>query len=153
MSPKPNQPCTELLDSEVEELGAWLHLRAFSKGERILDVDAQIANRALDLRMTEQNLHGAQVTRLLVDDRRLGSAERMGAVVLRAQSDPGHPFINEPGVLPGADVVHVINPARKDELVECAASAFEPSQNAATGGLKELELNGLAGLLLDDDRA
>ena len=52
-----------------------LHLRALSEGERILYVDAQIANRALDFRVAEQDLNGAKVTRLLVDDGRLGSAE------------------------------------------------------------------------------
>jgi hypothetical protein len=55
--------------------------------------------------------------------------------------------------LPRADVIGVIEPARKDELVKRAASAFEPGQNAAAGGLKEFKLNGPAGLLLDDDRA
>jgi len=48
-----------------------LHLRAFSQRESILDIDAEVANRALDLRMAEQNLHGTQVTCLLVDDGRL----------------------------------------------------------------------------------
>jgi hypothetical protein len=50
-------------------------------------------------------------------------------------------------------MIGAINPARKDELVKRAASAFEPGQNAAAGGLKEFKLNGPAGLLLDDDRA
>jgi hypothetical protein len=52
-----------------------LHFRALSQSEGILDVDAEVADRALDLRMAEQNLHGAQVSRLLVDDRRFRSAE------------------------------------------------------------------------------
>jgi len=50
-------------------------------------------------------------------------------------------------------VIGVIDPARKDEVVERAASTFKPGEHAAAGGLKELELNGPAGLLLDDDRA
>ena len=50
-------------------------------------------------------------------------------------------------------MIRVIDPARKDELVKRAASAFEPDQNAAAGGLKELKLNGPNGLLLDDDCA
>jgi hypothetical protein len=47
----------------------------------------------------------------------------------------------------------MINPARKDEVVERAASAFEPGEDAVAGRLKELELNGPAGLLLNDDRS
>jgi hypothetical protein len=50
-------------------------------------------------------------------------------------------------------MIGVIDPARKDELVQCAASVFEPGQNAAAGGFEELELNGPTGLLLDDDGA
>ncbi len=50
-------------------------------------------------------------------------------------------------------MIGVIDPAREYEFVERAAAAFEPGQNAAAGGLKELKLNWSAGLLLDDDRA
>ena len=52
-----------------------LHLCAFSERERILDVDAQVSNGALDFRVAEQDLHGAQVARLLVDDRGFGSSQ------------------------------------------------------------------------------
>ena len=52
-----------------------LHLRALSQSEGILDIDAEVADRALDLRVAEQNLHGAQVSCLLVDDGRFCSAE------------------------------------------------------------------------------
>jgi hypothetical protein len=75
---------TELLDAKVEELVISLHLPALCEGERVLHVDAQIANGAFDLRVAEQDLHGAQVPRLLIDDGRLGSAQRMGPVIFRA---------------------------------------------------------------------
>ena len=52
-----------------------LHLRALSEDERILYVDAKVADRAFDFRVAEQDLNGAKVTRLLVDDGRLGPAE------------------------------------------------------------------------------
>jgi hypothetical protein len=55
--------------------------------------------------------------------------------------------------LSSADVIGVIEPARKDELVKRAASAIEPGQNAAASRLNEFELNGPTGFLLDDDRA
>ena len=97
--------------------------------------------------MAEQYLHRAQVTCLLIDDRRLRSAKRMRPVVLRAQSDPGDPLINEPAILPSADMIGMIDPAWKDEVVERAAAAFEPCQNTAASGFEKLELNGSAGLL------
>jgi hypothetical protein len=105
-----------------------LHLRALSQRERILDIDAEVANRALDLRMAEQDLHGMQVTCLLVDDGRLRSAERMGSVVFSAQSDPSHPFVNEPCILPRADMIGMINPAREGVVVESPSSTFEPCE-------------------------
>ena len=39
-------------------------------------------------------------------------------------------------------MVGVIDPARKDKLVQRAAAVFEPGQNAAAGGFEEFELNG-----------
>ena len=77
----------------------------------------------------------------------------MRPVVLPAQSDPGDPLINEPSILPSADMIGMIDPAWKDEVVERAAAAFEPCQDTAASGFEELELNGPAGLLLNDDRA
>ena len=50
-------------------------------------------------------------------------------------------------------MIGMIGPAWKDEVVERTAAAFEPCQNAAASGFEELELNGSAGLLLNDDRA
>src|SRR4249920_1594898 len=77
----------------------------------------------------------------------------MRPVVLRPQSDSGHPLLNEPSILPGADLISVIDPARKSELVNRSPSAFEPGQNAAAGGFEELKLNRPTCLLLDDNRA
>lgn len=32
----------------------------------------------------------------------------------------------------------LVDPVRKDEVVECASSTFQPTEDAATGGLKKL---------------
>jgi hypothetical protein len=45
-----------------------LNLRALCESERILDVHTEIADRALDLGVAEEDLHGAQVAGLFVDD-------------------------------------------------------------------------------------
>jgi hypothetical protein len=50
-----------------------LDFRLLGEGERIVDVDPEIANRALDLGMTEMDLHRAQVAGLLLDDGRTDS--------------------------------------------------------------------------------
>ena len=52
----------------------------------------------------------------------------MGTVVLPAQSDPSDPFVDEPGILPGADMIGMINPAREGVVVESAPSTFEPGE-------------------------
>jgi hypothetical protein len=101
--------------------------------------------------VTQQNLNGAQVASLLINDGRFSSAQRVGAIVLPKQSDSGYPFINKSSILPGADMIGVIDPARKDKVVERASATFKPSQDAGSGGLQELELNRPTGLLLDDD--
>jgi hypothetical protein len=77
----------------------------------------------------------------------------MRPLVFTTQSDADHPLLDEPGILPRADMMGVVDPARKDEVVERAAPTFKPSQNAAASGLKKLELYGPAGLLLNDDRS
>ena len=55
---RPDDRAMRFLDADLEELLRMLNLRTFSKRECILDVNAQIANGALDLRVAEQNLHG-----------------------------------------------------------------------------------------------
>ena len=50
-------------------------------------------------------------------------------------------------------MISAIDPARKSELVNRSAAAFEPGQNAAASGFEELELHRPTCLLLDDDRA
>jgi hypothetical protein len=74
-------------------------------------------------------------------------------VILPAQPNPGHPLVNEASVLPGANMIGMINSARKDEVVERPSSTFEPSEDTFAGRFKELELNGATGLLLYNDRS
>jgi hypothetical protein len=50
-------------------------------------------------------------------------------------------------------MIGMIDAAWKDEIVERAAAAFEPCQQAAARGFEELKLNGSADLLLNNDRA
>lgn len=105
----------ELLDGHVEEF-IGRYFRAFGEGERILDIDAKTANGALDLGVAEQNLDRAEVSSLLIDDRRLGSEKRMGAVIRLAQSDRRHTLVDQSSKLPGAHMIGEIDPAREDEL-------------------------------------
>jgi hypothetical protein len=69
------------------------------------------------------------------------------------QSDPSYPLIYKSSILPRAEVTGAVNSARKHIVIKRPSATFEPSQKASAGGLQELELDGPARLLLDDDRA
>ena len=64
-----------------------------------------------------------------------------------------HALVNQPGILTSADMASMVDPTCKDKVVELAASALLPGQDAAPGSVEQLELDGSAGLLLDDDGA
>ncbi len=80
-----------------------------------------------------------------MDARRLGPAQRAHSPLGAAR--PGNPRVNETGMLTGAEVVGMINPTGKNEIVARAASAFDPGEDAVAGRLKKLKLNGPAALL------
>lgn len=77
----------------------------------------------------------------------------MGAIFTSHQTDPSHPFINKTGILPGAEMALVINPAREDVIVNRSASPFEPCQQTGSRIGEQLRLNGPTCFLLHYDRA
>lgn len=103
--------------------------------------------------MPRQYLNGAQVARGLVNQRRFGSTQRMGAVFLWSKADRSHPLVDEPCILPGAEVVIGMDSAWKREIVDTAASSLELRQQAGSGVCRDLELNWSARLLLNHHRA
>ena len=80
------------------------------------------------------------------------SRYRMRAILAAHQTYPSHPFIYEPGILAGAQMVAVINSARKHVIIHRSASPIEPRQQTGTSIRQQLELNGPTCLLLHDDR-
>ena len=72
----------------------------------------------------------------------------MCAVIFLAQANPNHPFVDQPSILSGAEMVRSVVSAWEDVVIECAAAARQPSLDAGASPLKELELHGAAGLLL-----
>jgi len=76
----------------------------------------------------------------------------MRAIVTSHQADPCHPFIDKPGVLAGAKMPIMVNPAGKDIIVHRAAPPIEPSQQASPCVGEQFELNGSTCFLLHDDR-
>ncbi len=75
--------------SPAHSRGVWedLDLGAFSKGKRIFDVDAQISDCAFDFGVTKQDLHPAQITCLLVNDRSLCPPQGLRSIVLCSKAN------------------------------------------------------------------
>jgi hypothetical protein len=65
----------ELPDAKVGELLELLDFCGFGKGQSILNIDTKIADGAFDLRVAKQDLYGAQIARLLIYNRRLGTTQ------------------------------------------------------------------------------
>ena len=93
------------------------NFRALSKSDRIINVDAEVANGIVDVRMTQQDLHRAKVSGCLVDERSLRSAHRMRAVFRHDEANCTDPLIDQSGILTGAEVTHIVDAAREDEVV------------------------------------
>ena len=66
--------------------------------ERVIDLNAQISDGALDLCVAEQELDGPKIAGAPIDQRRLRSPEGMGAEKPRFKSDSGNPFRDKPRV-------------------------------------------------------
>ncbi len=95
-------------------------------------MDTPLPHRVLDLAMPEQYLNSMKVPRGLVDDRRLGSAQGMGAIFLRCQTDGSDPFVNQPRILTRAQVAISVDAARKREVIDRAASSLKPGKQASS---------------------
>jgi hypothetical protein len=70
-------------------------INLFGNRERIVDLNTEIADRAFDLGVTEQELHGSQIPRASVDQRCLSPAKRVGAKHPRVKPDACHPVQQE----------------------------------------------------------
>ena len=79
-------------------------LRLLRDLEGVIDFDAEIPHRRLELGVPKQQLHGAQVLGAPVDQRRLGPAHRVGAVVGTVQPKFIDSMPEDPGVLAGAQM-------------------------------------------------
>jgi hypothetical protein len=96
--PEPSIPL--LHGQSVSALPTRSDVDLFCYGEGIIDLNAQVSDRAFYFCVAEQDLHRSQVTGAPVDYARLGSAKRVCAEDVRVQVDAGDPCGDQPGVLP-----------------------------------------------------
>src|SRR2546430_6285196 len=59
--------------------------------ESVVDLNAEISHGALDLRMAEQELNGTHVAGSAINQRRLGSVERVRPDESRVEANAGDP--------------------------------------------------------------
>ena len=123
------KPLYEDASSAVRHAGEAVQsvLCCFRERECIVDVDTKISDGILDLAVTEQNLNGSQIPRGLVDNRRLGSAQRVRAVFLRRQANGANPFVHQASILPGAEMAIRMDAAWKCEVVYAASATLKPT--------------------------
>ena len=72
--------------------------------QRVIYLDAEVPDCALDLGVAEQNLHGAEIACFSVDECGLGSPQGVRPENRRIKSDQQQPLIEEPGILPSAEM-------------------------------------------------
>src|SRR5215211_7241562 len=76
--------------------------------ESIFHLHAKVADGGLDLGVSKQDLHRAQIACCLVDDGSLGPPERVRSVLLLAKAYASNPFVDQSRILPGADMPPVV---------------------------------------------
>ena len=119
--------------------------------EGVIDFDAEISHRAFQLGMSKQELDRSQVLSPAVDQRRFGSAHGVRAIGLWVKADGIDPGFDEPRILPGRQVLAGAHSARKQKSTFPMTHHFQPCFDGIAGWLRDFELDGPAGLFLDND--
>lgn len=127
-------------------------INLFGNGERVVHLDAEIADRAFDLDVAEQELHRSQIPRPPVDQRCLGPAQGMGAKHSWIKPDACHPIGKKASILAGCH--RPIAPAAPSEqiLTWPLAGFLQEVVNGLPGLIRQLELDRPPGLLMPDGR-
>ncbi len=94
-----------------------LHVSLLGDLKRIVDLDPNVPNSAFELRVPQQQLHGTQVLRFSIDQRRLRAPHGVCAIRRRVEPDFFDPSLQNPGILPCAEVRRVVDPAREEVVL------------------------------------
>jgi hypothetical protein len=120
------------------------------QAQRIVNLDPEIADRALNLRMCEKQLDRSEIASLAVDLRRFGATHRMRAEGRVVHPGALNPAMHDAGVLAGGDMRLIVDAARKDLKASICRARIQPVLQRTPGLFRDLELNRTAGLVLDD---
>ena len=135
----------------VAGVGSALHadFDLLSDVAGIFQLDAEMANRALQLGAAKQKLDGTQVLRLAVNQRCLGAPHGVRAIRMTIQADLVHPSMNHAGVLPGPEGYGWVIPARKQAIVAVQSGDLDPACKSLPSRCGVLKLDGVTSLVLN----
>jgi hypothetical protein len=96
---------------------AKLHLSLLRQLQGVLYLDAEIANRTLELGVAQQELHGAQVLGPPINQRRLCATNGMGSIRRLIKAHFLDPGVDNPSILSGAQMRRPTDAASKERVV------------------------------------
>ena len=99
-----------------------INLFRYCKG--VIDLDAEIPNRAFDLGMPQQELDSPEIARPPIDERRFCPSQRVCPEESRVQSNAADPLGDEAGILAGCHAAARPALAGKQELAGPLAGGF-----------------------------
>lgn len=127
-----------------------LHL--LSDVERILYLDAQVVDRALQLGVPEQQLNSPKILGLAINQRRLGPPHRVRSIGVSVKANLLDPAVHDAGALPSSKVRRCLHSTREDVVVASQSGDLDPGADGFARSSGDLELHRVASLVLDNDR-
>ena len=117
--------------------------------EVVVDLNSKVSHRTLDLRVSKQKLHRAQVARAAIDQGRLRAPERVRAEHMRVQPDACNPVRNKARVLPRGHALSRPPVARKQKFVTFLPGQLQIGINGFAGVVGQFEPDGTSSLFSD----
>ena len=102
------------------EHGSSADVNFLSDLKSVINLNAKVPHSALDLRVTEEQLNGPQVSRSPIDQRCFGATHGVGGEFERVKPDAADPLSDETRILPGGQVLIRAAPPREQPLARHA---------------------------------
>jgi hypothetical protein len=122
----------------------------FGYCQGVIDLNAEIPDRAFDLGMPEQELDGPQIARPPLDQGNFSAAQRMRPEQPRVQSNATNPLGDEPGILASGHTSVGAAMAGEQELARPFAGGLQIIINCPTDFDRSIQSYRTPGFLLPD---
>src|SRR5471032_560237 len=141
MQAQPNQfPASDWRPGRAQLCPDISDFNLFSYCQGIVDLDAEIPDRAFDLGMPEQELDGPEIARPPIDQGSFSAAQRMRPEQPRVQSNAADPLGDEPGILAGGHTAVGAAMAGEQELARPFAGGLQIIINCLTGLIAQIQI-------------